>query len=307
MNRFGIVHGADSFINHTNALGEHEITQGTKIFRVGMNAAVSFAGNWFIANDFMDSWMQEFISQQIGLNGFSLRSFARALQGAWHDNIPENRRMPQGNWAHICGVESSKGRSHAEFWAVSNIRDQNLSGPTRIDSTRFHHWEDFATRDCHLISQEMHVDLYRLFAEGSPASHVYMNGNGHGRLLSNVIFRLNELRPHLGPILREFLTRANSLTPVRLEIQEAQLESILNPMMAISAPASLQETEELVRSSVRLISAAFELSHDSAIGGEIQTASIAFPDDLIETCRLSPLYLPRVIENDLPPEFESNA
>lgn len=305
VNKFGIVHGGDSAISHVNALGENETTQDTKIFRLGPKAAVSVAGNWFIDNEFMDSWMPEFIAQQLSMEGFTLRSFAKNLQDEWHAKIPEGRRAPLGNWAHVCGVESTNQRSHAEFWAVSNIRDQNLIGPTNIDLSRFHHWEDFSTRDCRLRGN-VRIDLYMLFSEGWPHGHVYFNGHGHGRLLTQTILRLKELRENLGPVLRTFLTRAN-LQPseTELEVQEARLESIISSTRSRSAPSSLQETEDLVRNSVRLICEAFELTRDSAIGGEVQIESIAFDEDLIRKCTQAPLYTPHVIDNGLPAIFES--
>ena len=204
------------------------------------------------------------------------------------------------------GVESINGRSHAEFWAVSNIRDLNLAGPTNIDSNRFHHWEDFSTRDCRL-QDNIRIDLYNLFSAGWPHSHVYLNGHGHGRLLTHAILRLNELRDNLGPILRTFLTRANAQAPVStLKDQVVHLEAIITSTKSLSAPRSLQETEEFVRSSIRLICAAFEFTRDTAIGGEIQIESIAFPKDLIRTCSLAPVYTPHVIDNGLPAIFESN-
>lgn len=288
INRFGIVHGADSNLSVT--VGSRQTVRETqKLFQIDfLNAAVTVAGNSLIDQESMDDWMSTFIEAEQANGTSTLRQFSEHLRDSWFRGMREDQRAI-GNWAHIAGFAVSNGFSYPECWFVSNIVKQELGEPLEV-SDNFHRWEDFATRDARTED-----DLLAAFSRGSNGHSVtYLNGHPSGRILMNLLASVRNMGVSVGGVFDAFLLRPGVLAAQisnDFVSQEQQNEFLrLAGPFGGRVPNSLQESEILVRDSILLIRQLFELSNDDAIGGESVTFAIPFPAEMLQTVDRLPSY-----------------
>lgn len=308
INRHGIVHGTDSHITYPD--GSLYSSKTKKLYEIPyLNAAVSVAGNWLIngsnASQEMHEWMADFIDSQKSVDRISLRLFAKNLAAAWKGSIPAEFRRYL-NWAHISGFVQHQNESHIQFWAVTNERP-HIPGRPDVDFDYVHHWEDFSTRDCRKDRNsgfKTDIDIYREFENGAVSCVQYMNGTPQAKIAANNLLRLRFQQRLIGPIVYDFVQRLPAIsgearTPIPdLDQQVLQLHSL-------SQPRDLEETEQLVRTSIEVIARLFELEGRSEVGGSPYVLGIPMPGNVVKTCNAAPIFSPAVIDNDTNPEWPS--
>ena len=291
ISRFGVIHGSDSSVTRPGGFRE-----ASPIFRIGNLAAVSVAGSWAVGEETdtasgvvepirMDQWMPEFITA-IGPN-FTLMEFAQRLRDAWQEQRTDRQRRTP-SWAHICGCERSGEQFHTEFWAVSNVLEQNPGTPIRVDSN-FHVWEDFSRRDC-----RDPVDLIAAFMNGSNTHHSYVNGFPEARMTYNALQRFTA---NFETIIQQFmaelpvevfdLAHLNARTPLRDQLPELPglIDNVLrNPLV------TREDHEQYVQASVRVIIELFRGQQPPVVGGAPLVEPVWYPDNMIQTADRSPIY-----------------
>lgn len=288
LNRFGIVHAADT--NLTIKVGTNiTYREAQKLFQIpSLNAAVTVAGNALLGVEDMEDWMPQFIEteEQHGTN--SLRVFSEHLRDAWFNAMNPNQRTI-GNWAHIAGYVTEGERSHPECWFVSNILRQELND-FAVDSTKFHRWEDFATRDCRVRG-----DLLAEFTAGNSAAYcTYLNGYPTGRILMNLFRVLRSAPSQVNPILQRFVIMPSALANSVVfedatDDQVAQFTALMNPLIG-RTPTSIEDTEDIVRASIDVISRFFEIGGVPVIGGPTSVFRIPAPNNCAHSSDELPLY-----------------
>lgn len=290
INRFGIVHAADSNMmslnNRTKQLQGVSVEQ--KLFQIPfLNAAVSVAGNVMLGEESMSDWMPIFIEQEEKCDTMSLQLFAENLRKKWFAAMTP-AQLEIGNWAHISGYVQTENISHPECWFVSNILNQD-GLCLQVDNQKFHRWEDLATRDC-----RANGDLFSLFSAGHDVSVTYINGYLTGRILMNHFNLLNALPAQGTPVLRQFVINPHALR-TNVEWQQAseyeitQFNNLIKPLVG-KHPSSLEDTEDMVKTSMDIISKLFQIGENPVIGGDTQVFAIPAPANIAKSLVAVPSY-----------------
>lgn len=252
INRHGIVHASDSNLTGAN---DRNAGIGQKTFAVPfLNAGLTVAGNYSVANVPMNTWMNNFIQQQQNVQNNSLELFSRALMAELQNNMSTTEKS-NGCIIHIAGYVEVNGRSHPEFWFVRNVHGINQqTGEYENINDTFNITEDFWTRDCparNLMQSFRDTNIY--------SRQIYINGFPSGRIGYNAVsMQLDEFFLAIWRV-REWRFRQ---------------------------PQSLEETERLIKLTMRVINDMFILSDYNAhyIGGDIQTHLIQQPTNIVDRC-----------------------
>lgn len=252
INRFGIIHASDSNLTSDD---DKQVGTGQKTFPIPyLNAGLTLAGCYSVGGEPMDVWMNNFISKLETNSNLSLEQFSRALGDELQIKM-EDYEKECGSMIHIAGYSEANRKSHPEFWFVRNVHGinpktwnyENIDGNFEIS-------EDFWTRDCpkkNLMAVFKNPDIY--------SKQTYVNGFTEGRV--------------------SYLAVSN-----RLDDFFSSLWSM--PHWQFRPPHSLEESEVLVKTYMKIINDLFILSDYSApiIGGDIQTHLIPQPLNIVESC-----------------------
>lgn len=246
ISKHGIVHASDS--NLTSDVG-HQAGQGQKTFAVPrLQAGLALAGAYSVGGNSMDRWMKSFIESEPSA---TLADFAAALRNALSRQMqPEEKAA--GILMHLAGYAEQEGVYHPELWHLRNVDIDSATGQYRITDP-LQLTEDFWSRDC------PKRNIMRAFQSDTYAYQMYFNGFAPGRITFAA----------LQPVLADFF------------------ESIWGqPDWKFRPPASIGETESLVKLYIQIISAMFQLSDYSApiIGGYAQTYGIPQPRSIASNC-----------------------
>ncbi len=232
--------------NLTSGAG-YQAGQGQKTFAIPrLNAGLALAGTYSVGGNSMDLWMKSFIDSQ---HGNTLAEFAAGLRDALSQQMhPEEKA--KGTLMHLAGYTEQDGLYHPELWYIRNADIDPATGQYQI-TDQLQLTEDFWSRDCpqHNLMQAFQTGAYQL----------YFNGFAPGRITFAA----------LQPIMADFFSNIWS-----------------NPNWKFRPPASIGETELLVKLYIQFISTVFQLSDYSAplIGGDAQTYGIPQPERIASAC-----------------------
>jgi hypothetical protein len=221
--------------------------EGKKTFPIpDINAGLTIAGSYSVFGVSMDSWMNEFIQTHTGL---SLAVFADTLKCELESQMSKDEKT-RGTIIHLAGYAKMNGVSHPELWHIRNVGINPHNGEYTAQN-QFHISEDFWSRDC------PRSNLMQEFQKGS--YQIYVNGFASGRTSFMI----------LQPIINKFFS-----------------EIWGNPAWKFRPPASINETETLVKLYIQIIESLFIFSDYSApfIGGDPQTYAIQQPLKIVTTC-----------------------
>jgi hypothetical protein len=252
INRHGIVHASDS--NLTGADGRDAGT-GQKTFPIKyLNAGLTVAGAYSVANTPMDKWMSDFIQSHQNDTGLDLQKFSNLLKDELQNKMLRGEKL-NGSLIHIAGYVEKENKSHPEFWFVRNVHRMNeTTGEYENIDENFEISEDFWGRDC------PKQNLMQAFKnQDSFARQIYFNGFTPGRIgYSLITDKLDEF----------FLTI--------WRIKDWKFRQ----------PKSLDETERLVKLYMLVVNDLFILSDYNAhyIGGGIQSHLIPQPSNIVDNC-----------------------
>lgn len=247
LSKHGIIHASDSNLT----AGDQDAGVGQKTFPVPyLNAGLTVAGSYSVDGISMGRWMNDFILQNQARNN-SLATFAYVLRDHLQSQMTTSEKLC-GSMVHIAGYSRESGVSHPEFWFIRNVHgmDRNTGTYKDVDDN-FEISEDFWARDC------PRYNLMQAFLSGH--YQLYINGFAPGRI-GYVILQES---------LQKFLSDVWS-----------------KPEWKFRPPQTLQETEDLVKMYVTIITTLFKLSDYSAryIGGDVQTFLILTPNDVASSC-----------------------